>query len=622
MSKGLVVALLLLCFLPFSHTVYAAEKQAENQGKNTIERMASEIVALFPRAEGKVTGSDDKDVELDIGSDDGLKPGMTVFLFRPGKPIIHPVTKVVLGNTEESLGSIELTSVDAKKAAGVIKELKVTRIIPGDIARLSTEPARILVSADGPSYDTVLFDRLMRTLRESRRFDVAATIQRPGAEPPGKDEASKIAAGEKASYLLCFSSAPSTEKTSTDVHLKLFGADGETALDVSEAVDATPEVYDEKTMDYALVREDYRDFFITEDLPFRGKHMAIGNVCGDGAPEVVVSDGVNLVVYSFNDRILRELWRDPGRNSNSILSVECADLNGNGLDEIYVTNYSEGEVRSWVVEYVDGAFKTICGPVGLFFRVLDVPGRGKMLITTTKGSDSPYSGIICEYKWKDGQLVKGEELDLPSKIKDPYGFVLVDLIPDKVDGKAGKEAKKGPFDGLEIVWVDDSDYVQVLNMDGDRLWKSPERYGGYDNFFEVDNRDLALPNVDPRGKVKGRLIVREDPSGQKVVVLTENVPVTHLINRIKGYTTSDIFGLYWDGTKMDTAWGIRNIDGYIADIEIGEVVKKGREDIMVLVDPTFKIEKKSKTLPVGSIGSITNLVSDKSSLRVYKVPLR
>jgi len=595
---------------------------AENQDKRTIEQMASEVVALFPRAEGKVTGSGDTEVVLDIGSEDGLKTGMTVFLFRPGRPIIHPVTKVVLGNTEESLGSAELTSVEPKKATGVIRELKVTRIVPGDIARLSTEPARIIVSADGPNYDTVLFDRLMRTIRESRRFDVAATIQRPQTDPPGKDEAAALASEENASYLLCFSSVPSTEKASMDIHLKLYRADGDPALDIAGPVDATPEVYDEKTMDYALVREDYRDFFITEDLPFRGKHMALGNVCGDGSPEVVASDGVGLVVYSFKDRILRELWRDPGANSNTILSIECADLNGNGLDEIYVTNFSDGAAKSWVVEYVDGGFRTVYGPAGLFFRVLDVPGRGRMLITTTKGADSPYSGILYEYAWKDGRLVRGQELDLPSKIKDPYGFVLLDLVPDKEEGKSGSEAKKGPFDGLEIVWVDDSDYVQVLNMDGDRLWKSPERYGGYDNYFEVDRRTLAMPNVDPRGKVKGRLIVREDPAGQKVVVLTRNVPLTYMINRLKGYSTSDIFGLYWDGTKMETAWGIRNIEGYIADIGIGEVVKEGREDIVVLVEPTFKIEKKSKTLPLGSVGSITNIIADKSSLRVYKVPLR
>ncbi len=618
MRKSVFIA----CAVAALALVFPAGMRAGGQADvPTVEDMAGEAIALFPRAEGHVTSAEVDNVVLDIGSDAGLKPGMEVFLFRAGRPIIHPVTKAVLGSSEEVLGSMVLTAVNEGSSEGRIKELSVTMIVPGDIARLSTEPVPLRVETVGPDYDAVLFDRLLRELRASNRFEISMPESAGGEKTPGEKEGSGPYA-DGAGCVLRFASSPAQESNKMVVGLKLTGADGQTLLDISDAVDATPEVYDETLMDYPLVRGDYRDFYITEDLPFRGKHMAAGNVIGDSGKEVVISDGHGIVVYSFQDRMLRELWREDAPVSNKNLCVECADINGNGLDEIYVTNFDGDKASSYVVEYTDGLFKRICGPVGLLFRVLEVPGLGDTLITTTTGSASPYSGLIYQYSWKDGDLVRGERLELPDQIKDPYGFALVDLVPEKKDDEKHEKEDKGPFAGLEVVWVDDADFLEVLDMDGETLWESDEHYGGYDNYFETDPRSLALPATDPRGKVKGRLIVREDADGKKTVVLTRNVPMTYLTERFKGYSESDIFSLSWNGKEMETDWSIRNVDGYIADIYIGEVVREGRDEILVLLEPTMKILKKSKSLPLGSVASLGNITADKSRLLVYKIPVR
>ena len=47
--------------------------------------------------------------------------------------------------------------------------------------------------------------------------------------------------------------------------------------------------------------------------------------------------------------------------------------------------------------------------------------------------DAPYSGVITEYGWKGGSLVKGGVFELPAKIRDPYGFVLGFLLRSRHD---------------------------------------------------------------------------------------------------------------------------------------------------------------------------------------------
>lgn len=612
----LAVALVIATLLP------ASAIRAEDEVKKfTAAEVGGMVVANFPRAEGLVTEADEREVSIDIGSADGLAPGMTLYLFRGGSPILHPITKAVLGMREEPLGSVVLEDVSERESSGHLAELLVTRIVPGDTARLSTKAAKLQVVTGGPDVDAIVMERMLSELKGSGRLEVMGPSELPKDSGFDAGSASSLASSAGADDVLFVTTGPSHVKDAVEAGVKLFGADGKELMSFTGPVDVTPEIYTESSMDYALVRGDYRDFYVMEPLPFRGKHMAVGNVMGEGAAELVVSDGTDLVVYRFDNRVLHEQWRMTGETADNHLDVECADLNGNGTDEIYLTSLRGDVVGSSVLEYNGTTIETIAGPVGLLFRVLAVPCQPKKLLTTTKGVAEPYSRIVYEYGWKDGQLVKGERFELPGRIKDPYGFAIADFIPGNTPPlKEGQTP--GPYDGMEIVWVDDTDYLQLLDMSGERIWKSPEHYGGYDNYFETARGDLLLPNVDPRGKVKGNLQVVANDDGGYDVVLARNIPMTYAIERLKGYTTADIFSLYWNGTAMEERWAIRNIEGYVANLHEGGVISPDSKEVVALIEPTLKVIKKSKKLPLGTVESISNISADKSSIMVYKAPQR
>jgi len=594
---------------------------------DTVEGLAGAFLDHFPRAEGQVTASEGDKVTFNIGSKDGLKPGMEVLLFRPGKAIRHPVTKVILGTRETPLGKAVVTEARDKESDGKVAELLVTKIIPGDIGRLPTDRAKLLIAVYGKDYNELVLSRLMTKLRDSGRFDITGPVEIPAASALDAASAKKLIADNGAGGLVALKTAPTKKQERTSVDMTLYSTDGGTLEARSGVVDITSEVYGETVNNYPLVLGEHRDFYHIENLPYRGMHMCAGNISGDGKTEFAVSDGHGLIVYRFDDAGIHELWRTEGSVSDTVLDLECADLNGNGRDEIYVTSMTEGKPYSYVVEYDDGGFKRVADGLPVFLRVLDVPKAGKKLITSTLGSDAPYSGVIREYRWDGGALKKGDALDLPRKIKDPYGFVLVDLFPDKpakkdAKGAGKKAAVKSRFDGLEIVWVDDSDFIQVLDMKGERLWKSKDRSGGYDTFFERGEKELAMENVDTRGKVKGKLIVMDGPDGEPVVVVTRNIPMTYLTRRFKGFSGAEIHALAWNGTELEDRWSIMNIEGYLADIYMGDVLNNGRQSVMILTAPTFKAEKSSKKLAIGGVKGVTDSFADKSALLIYKTPQR
>ena len=613
-TRALVFFLAVLVMAVFVQP--SVSNSAETKEKlDTLGRMAGEIASRFPRAEGKVVSVDGRKVKLDIGAKDGLKPGIEVFLFRGGKAIRHPVTKAVLGTRETDVGRAVVTQVRESESDAEIKDLPVTLALPGDGCRLSTKRANLVVGVYGPDYNDLAVIRLMDVLKASGRFDLQGPEELPKEPELDAASAAAYAKGKGAEDVLLVKTTPTKKEERTRVDVALYSGTGEQLASIGGVVDAGAEVYGETSMDYQLVRTDRKDFFRMETLPFRGKHMAAGRITGKDRTEFAVSDGKRLAVYAFEKGNLIQLWREQEENGGEHLDLECADMDGDGFDEIYVTNFYAGHMNSYVMEYDGKEFRKLAGPEPLFFRVLDVPGKGRKLITTTIGMDAPYSGVITEYGWKGGSLVKGGVFELPAKIRDPYGFVLVDLMPEK-------KKDKGPLGGLQIVWIDDSDYIQVLDSKGKRLWKSAERYGGYDTFFELDPKSLALPNADNRGKVKGRLVVRDGAEGGKEIVVTKNIPLTYITRRFRGYNGAEIYSLGWNGKALETRWSITNIEGYLADVFLGDSTNNGRETIAILTEPEIKFEKRSKNLPMGGVESLKNLFEDRSNIVVYKVPQR
>ena len=455
-------------------------------------------------------------------------------------------------------------------------------------------------------------DRLLNILRDSGRFEMLGIEELP--KGAGQKEIAGLAKDKGAQEVVTLSTSPTRRLDRTTVEIKLYASDGSVLENLSSLVDSTSDVYKEKEMDIPLVTAERRDFYHLDELPYRAKHFAAGNITGEGKTELAISTGSRIIIYRLEKGVLRELWREADALPAEHLDVECADIDGDGKDEVYVTAYGEGKAASYVIKYDGSNFKRVFGPEQVLFRVLDMPDGSRKLLTTTVGMDAPYSGMIYDTAWKDGVLVRRGTFSLPYKIKDPYGFAIIEIAGKD---KHGKNIKVPAY-----VWIDDDDYIQVLDSQGKKLWKSSERFGGYDNFFEVDEKKLAFPGADNRGKVKGRVIVRTGPEGGKEIIITKNIPMTNAIRRWHGYSGAEIYSMAWNGAGLEQRWSIKNIEGYLADICVGGVSNDGGEEIAILTDPTFKVEHKSKTLPMGGANSLKSFIEDSSKLLIYKVPQR
>ena len=84
---------------------------------------------------------------------------------------------------------------------------------------------------------------------------------------------------------------------------------------------------------------DRKGFFMSPRYSRNIKGMDIGDVDGDTKNEVVLIDHTNVLIYRKEGAGFTLLNKIAGKSSDRYLALDVADINGNGIDEIIVTQF-------------------------------------------------------------------------------------------------------------------------------------------------------------------------------------------------------------------------------------------------------------------------------------------
>ena len=158
--------------------------------------------------------------------------------------------------------------------------------------------------------------------------------------------------------------------------------------------------------------------------------------------------------------------------------MNVADIDGNGKAEIYVCNLTATNAGSFVLEWDGAKFNEIIHGQTWLIRVVDLPGKGKVLLGQRRNAEGNYLGGVELLKRQDGDFVSAGSLSLP-RFANVFNFVQCDL-----------SGKGSVFTVLLGPW----EHLQVYNPTGEPLWKSDDFFGGslcYMEFMDPDVNRMA-----------------------------------------------------------------------------------------------------------------------------------
>jgi TolB-like protein len=331
----------------------------------------------------------------------------------------------------------------------------------------------------------------------------------------------------------------------------------------------------------------------SQTFNFEVKGIDVGDVDGDKKNELVVMDVSNLYVFKYDGEKLTLFQKIEAGHENNFLSIDVADLNKNGHAEIIVTSVVEDDLRSFILEYEEGRFRKITEKAGWFFRVLHHPKDGPILLGQQCGSEGLAVNPVYRMVWKKKSFEKGPKMRFPNDTTI-YGVTMADL---RGNGKP------------DFITVDKYDRLNIHSEDGKVQWRSTDKFGGTNNFYETQKKgDYTLGRNPPpwREFVPGRILVKDlEGTGVPQVIINKNeFGAGRVFEKIKVYEKGEIHGLVWEENDLVTEWKTRQIKGYIADFQVMDVDNDGNPELIVAV-------------VAPAIGDVSGVLSRKSLSNIY-----
>ena len=319
--------------------------------------------------------------------------------------------------------------------------------------------------------------------------------------------------------------------------------------------------------------------------------MAIGDVDGDGRSEIVVVSPDEIYVYRLEKGQLREITRQDVGSERYNIGVDVADINGNGRAEIFVTALTRPKnvVRSYVKEFDGKAFVEIAQDLPWFFRVTDLPVRGRILLGQESRLYAPYRGRLYEMQWDGGAYVPGNPIITPREQVNVLGVALGDVLNN------GEET---------LVAIDRDNRIVIASPSGEALWTSSDKYGGstlYVNGEKTDQGQEENPIYLPT-----RILIRNSPEDKdkSQVIAVNNHEIMGMRWNRRDFTNAQIEAFAWDGVGLAPAWSTRKMTGFIRDVQVADFDDDGRQELVIAL--------------VTKSGSIA-LTTPKSTLIAYEL---
>ena len=310
---------------------------------------------------------------------------------------------------------------------------------------------------------------------------------------------------------------------------------------------------------------------------FRG--MDIGDVNGDGLNETIMIDPHNVIIYQKKGNEFKLIQQIPGKSYDYYVSLDVADINANGIKEIIVSSYNGQQVDSFILEFRNGKFVTIASGLPFFMRVIDNASGVPLLLGQRRGLEKPFDPPIYEIVWQNGEYREGQ------KMRIPQGLSVYGLTLDKL-GSGGAE---------RIVTLNDYDYiciyeqtdkplskVAVIGGSDEFIWKSEDVFGGSNTIIE-SMKGSNVNSDDPYNYINLRILTYDtNKDGKREIIIVKNLSSAgRMFQRVKLFTSAEVYDLEWDGMGMVENWRTKKINGYVADYQFKDIDNDGENEVVL-----------------------------------------
>jgi hypothetical protein len=521
--------------------------------------LVDQISALYPVIKTDVVEVSGERVILAAGRAAGVQPGVELATFREGRELYHPTTKKLLGRTEEPLGRVVIREVFENYSVAAPVDGKLPA--PGDQARVSAGKIVLTVVPLSSGASTRVVDsatqEFVQELDRTGRFrvvigdQVAAYLARekvPAVDFMNGRGVREAQQSTKAGNLLALHFT--TEQGKPWVDVRVFSATRSEVL-LQTAVSVPASVARRPTRDYSsgggagevkvekrsllakLLSGDFETHQYSAGaaaipirqlatFPFIVTSLDVVTQPKDRIPRLAVTDGRRVFQYRLDHQTLTAEWTYDRLMVGSILNVQLADLNGDGVLEVVVNRQDhKAGMLSYILTTRDDKPVLLAEDIPYILVAVDEKGEGSRRVLWGQSySEEKFYGKGGAKRFALDEKAKDISVVGPAAVNEQFRALGVTFC-----NIAGKDQRVMAF-------VDERSRL-VIAQGSVQMWRSLTPVGGgglakahlrdsifntqVDKFLPVEPHPVAV-DLDGDGVDEIVVPVNQDEAGRMAVV--------------------------------------------------------------------------------------------------------
>ena len=322
-------------------------------------------------------------------------------------------------------------------------------------------------------------------------------------------------------------------------------------------------------------------FWSSRSIRHRINGIAIGDIDKDGNQETVIITEHSVEAYRFEKNRFFKVKILAERHLDNFIGVDVADINGNGYPEIFVTSLNplRNMVNSFVLEFDGKTYTEIVTGSHWYFRVIDHPLRGQILLGQRPKGSTPFSGQIHEMVWENSGYEPANKIG-HGRHTNVMGFALGNVMNDDTE---------------VAVAFDDLDYLRIFNQGGKERWKDSEHSGGRVEYFVVSEGSTG--EFAEKAYYPMRILIMDiTGDGKNEVVTVKNHKFSEMVSYRK-FTHGEVQIRSWNGVGLAVNWRTRKLKGYFSDFAIGDFDNDGNDELVapLVIETGLMVAAKPKS---------------------------
>lgn len=283
--------------------------------------------------------------------------------------------------------------------------------------------------------------------------------------------------------------------------------------------------------------------------------IATGKIVADGSREVFLAEAHKLAFYRQGAE-MKLVAETSFRHTEKIVSLDTVE-NSDGSLDVYVTIVRNDDLNSQVWQVKDDKLVKVAENLPYFFRSFALGGVQKKLYAQSMGRDADFYGEVFEVTRSGSEVTLKNPIKMP-RYADIYSF-------NQFRDREGK---------LMTLAINPDSYIVVYDQDLKELWRSNDKFGGSELFFQKADADVRTTGDKNRWIFMNQRI-QVTSKGEILVGKNDGFWV---LGNSRSYKRGAVYNLAWNGSSLEEKWRTRDTQNYMPDYFYDEA----RNELLIL----------------------------------------